>query len=142
MMATEGRLSVLCVEDSAQLAAALRIRLSKTADFAWAGWLADADSMALAVQRDRPTIVILDLDMPGKDPFEALRECTERCPSSRIVVFSGHVRPELIDRAFEAGAWGYVSKNDGQDALIAAIREVLGGTIARSPEVRAVEGHT
>lgn len=140
MMSVERRLSVLCVDDNAQLAAALRIRLASTGDLAWAGWLADADDLQTAVERDCPAVVILDLEMPGKDPFVALHECTRKCPSSRIVVYSAHVDRPRIDRAFEAGAWGFVSKNDGHEALLGGIHDVMEGRLAMSKEVRDILG--
>lgn len=138
--AAQDKLSVLCVDDNAQLAASLRIRLSADSSLAWAGWLSDAEGLCDTVARESPTIVILDLEMPGKDPLDALEECTARYPTTRIIVYSIHTDRERIDRAFGAGAWGYVSKNDGHEALLEGIRAVLGGEIAMSKDVRDASG--
>jgi DNA-binding NarL/FixJ family response regulator len=62
------------------------------------------------------------------------------CPEARAVMFSGHVRIDLIERAFAAGAWGYVSKIDGETALINAVRAVRNGEIALSAEARSLYG--
>jgi DNA-binding NarL/FixJ family response regulator len=61
----------------------------------------------------------------------------ELFPNMRVVILSGHVRRELIDRAIESGAWGYVSKHDGADAVVAAIRSVARGEFTLGPEVQA-----
>lgn len=76
------------------------------------------------------------LDMPGRDPFDALAELVERCPGSRVIIFTRHARRELIDRALDAGAWGYLSKNDGEEELVKALRLVAAGEFALGPEPR------
>jgi DNA-binding NarL/FixJ family response regulator len=72
-------------------------------------------------------VVLLDLDMPGPNPIEVLRELTVQSPDVRVIVLSGHVRRELIDRAIEAGAYGYLSKNDDGGVLVDSIRAVARG---------------
>jgi DNA-binding NarL/FixJ family response regulator len=47
------------------------------------------------------------------------------------------VRTDLIDRAVEAGAWGYVSKGEGAETIVSAIHEVLAGRFIMGPEVAA-----
>jgi DNA-binding NarL/FixJ family response regulator len=129
-------ISVLCVDDNPQLAEALHVKLDRTPGFRWGGWLPDAGGLVAESQRGHPALVVLDIDMPGRDPFDALKDMTRHCPDTRAVVFSGHVRPDLVEKAVAAGAWGYVSKNDGAEALIGALRAVAGGEFAFSREVR------
>ncbi len=57
---------------------------------------------------------------------------------ARAAVFSGQLPRKLVDRAMSTGAWGYVSKSDGEVSLVAAIRAVMAGEIAWSPEVESV----
>ena len=71
-----------------------------------------------------------------------MSELVRECPQARAIIFSGHVRRELIDRAIESGAWAYVSKNDGEDELLATIRRVVSGEFVLSSEVRATYDHT
>jgi DNA-binding NarL/FixJ family response regulator len=130
-------LTVVCVEDNPLVAEALRLKLSRHREFRWTGWADNADALLEKCKGACPSIIILDLDMPGKDPLEAAEELQDICPTSRVVVFTGHVRVELIDRAIDAGVWGYVAKSDGDDALIEAMCKVAEGEFAFSPEVRA-----
>lgn len=132
-------MTVLCVDDSPMVADALRAKLSRTAGFAWKGWLPEATQLITTIlDQGCPDIVLLDVDMPGKDPFKALAELVETCSSIRVVIFSGHVRRELIDRAVECGAWGYVSKNDGEESLISVLRSVARDEFALSPEASRI----
>ena len=132
------RRTILCVDDNRHVADALRVKIGQERTLEWLGWLPDATDLVAKVVAESPTIVLLDLDMPGRDPFEALAELSDIGTGTRTLVFSGHVRKELIDRAIEAGAWGYVSKSEGEEALLDAIEKVLGGEFTLSPEVRAV----
>lgn len=131
-----GLASVLCVDDTAEVAAALKVKLARVGGFRWCGWLASADGLVERAQRDCPSLVLLDMDMPGRDPFDALAELVERCPGSRVIIFTRHARRELIDRALDAGAWGYLSKNDGEEELVKALRLVAAGEFALGPEPR------
>jgi DNA-binding NarL/FixJ family response regulator len=133
-------LTVLCVDDNPSIADAVRIKLSRSRGLRFAGWLDSAAGLIDEARRQRPSLVLLDVDMPGPDPFAAVAELGRCCPGTRVVMFSGHVRSELVDRALESGAWGYVSKNDGEDELIGALESVGRGEVAFSGEVRATYG--
>lgn len=137
MNATPHKIGVLCVDDNPQVAEALKIKLSRTEPFEWKGWLPSADDLRDEALRMGPAVVLLDLDMPGRDPFDAAADMASKCPEARVVIFSGHVRAELVAKAFDAGVWGYVSKNDGEDELLKAMRKVAAGEVAMSPEVRS-----
>jgi two-component system response regulator DesR len=133
-------ISVLCVDDNDLVAGAVAAKLRMEGGFVWKGRLATADGLVATALRERPSVILLDIDMPGRDPLEAIQDLTEQGATSRVVIFSGHARPELLVRAIEAGAWGYVSKSDGEDALVEGIRSVASGEFALSPEVRAICG--
>lgn len=129
-------IGILCVDDNPRVAEALRMKFSRTGGFEWRGWMEDANRLLDRIEGDPSVVVLLDLDLPGRNPFEALTEVNERFPQARTVVFTGHVRKDFIERAIEAGAWGYVSKNDGEEALVEALRRVSEGEFVMSDEVR------
>lgn len=131
------KISVLCVDDNEHLAGALRIAFDRDGGFEWKGWISRADDLVATVRKTGSIVIVLDVDMPGLDPFEAIRALAAECPECRTVVFSGHVRHDLIDRALQSGAWGYIAKTDGERALLHAAVAVHSDEIAMSPEVRA-----
>jgi two-component system response regulator DesR len=126
---------VLCVDDNFLVAEGIKIKLSLAGGFEWLGQLADADDLVHQVRRTHPDVVLLDIDMPGKDAFAALEELRDEGLDTRVIMVSGHVRTELIDRAVEAGAWGYVSKGEGAEQIINAIHDVMNGKFVMGPEV-------
>lgn len=140
--ASEPSIAVLCVDDNTLLIEAVAAMLRSTPGFSFVGHLPSADRLTETARASRPAVVLLDLDMPGKDPFDAIRELSVAAPEVRIIIFSGHVRRDLLDRAIDAGAWGYVSKSDGELALLDGIRGVVGGEFALSPEVRMVSARS
>jgi DNA-binding NarL/FixJ family response regulator len=105
------------------------------------GHLSSADRLVETVNRVYPDIILLDVDMPGADPLEIARDLTERNPAVRVIVFSGHLSSDLIERAARSGAWGYISKGDGEGALLEGIHCVCAGGFALSPEAIAVLEH-
>lgn len=137
MVASDSKISVLCVDDNPDVAEALKLRLTREQRFRWLGWLPRADDLSQAVRQLCPAVVLLDLDMPGSDPFEAIADLARGCPQTRVVVFTGHVRLDLVDKALEAGAWGFASKNDGEQELLKVLKTVSRGEVVFSPEVKA-----
>jgi DNA-binding NarL/FixJ family response regulator len=131
----ERPIRVLCVDDNALVGQVVKSTLKRAGGFQWLGHLSDAGHLVEKARRDCPDIILLDIYMPGKDPVNAMKELAEACPHAKVVMFSGYVSNHLIDRAIEAGAWGYISKHD--ENLVPAIRRVAHGEFVMGPEVQA-----
>jgi DNA-binding NarL/FixJ family response regulator len=101
---------------------------------AWAGCARDAVELVARVDAAAADVVILDVDMPVRDTMEALAELTRLRPNVRVVMLSGHVRRDLIERALDKGAMGYISKIEEPGVIIEAVRAAARGEIALSPE--------
>jgi len=128
---------VLCVDDHAFLVEGLRARFALEPDLEYVGWLPSADDLLAEVERARPDVVLLDIEMPGPDSFEAMEDLRRRFPDIRTIILSAYVRDRYLESAVEAGAWGYLSKGDHPGNIVAGIRKVLQGDFALSPEVEA-----
>jgi DNA-binding NarL/FixJ family response regulator len=126
---------VLCVDDHAFLVEGLQSRLSMEGDIEIAGWLATASDLLDEVERTAVDIVLMDIDMPGTDPFEVIQDLARSRSDVRVIMLSAFVRDHYVDQALKAGAWGYVSKSDDPEAVIDAIRKVMRSEFAFSPIV-------
>jgi two-component system, NarL family, invasion response regulator UvrY len=126
---------VLCVDDNQALADAMEMKLAVEPGMRCVGKLGSADELTKAVQHLDAQVVLLDIEMPGRDTFEALRELLERQPQVRVIILSAHVRDEYIDAAVGAGAWGYLCKGDRPEDIVRAIRRVADGEFVLGPEV-------
>jgi len=124
---------VLFVDDDVRLRECWARILASQSDIELVGMLDRADELAETVERSRPNLVILDLTMPGLDPLEACRRVGETSPSTRIIIYSGMDDPELMDAAYDAGAWGFVDKLSAPDAILDVMRMVAEGAIGFQP---------
>jgi DNA-binding NarL/FixJ family response regulator len=129
-------ISLYCIDDNDFIAEALMRRLRDSTDLRWAGWSSSPDALVALLPDRAPDVLLLDIDIPGQDTFALVRRLTLEAPALRVIFFSGHVRASYIDRAFEAGAWGYASKNDDTAELLQGVRAVARGEVYLSPEAR------
>ena len=118
---------VLCVDDVPDVAAVIRLMVEAEADMECVGVLTKTDALVEEVRRLTPDVVVLDATMPGKDPFQALHEIRDTARDVATVMYSGHDDQALVDRAAEAGAWGWVGKHEDPRQLIQAVRDVAAG---------------
>ena len=72
-------------------------------------------------------LAIVDINLPGSDGLELLRELRRLHPQLPVLVVSAHDEEGFALRALKMGAAGYVSKQSAADVLTAAVRKVLGG---------------
>src|SRR5262245_53001407 len=96
---TGSRPGVLVVDDNDLLGEAVERWLSKSQRVRWLGWTSDAPLLPGLIAERRPDVVLLDVDIPGVDTFALVRRVSTEFPSVRIVMLTGHVRREYIDRA-------------------------------------------
>ncbi len=135
---TESRpIRVLCVDDHAFLVAGLRARLDIEPGMEFVGHRETADDLVAHVRRTKADVVLMDIEMPGADVFEAIHDLRHRCPDVRAILLSAHVRDQYLDSAFSSGAWGYLTKGDSPDEVIDGIRRVALGESVVSPDVMA-----
>jgi len=126
---------VLCVDDNEMVGESVQAMLEEEGGFEWCGQLYDANDLVETAEREQPDIILLDIDMPGKDAFEALDELSIVCPESRVLMLSVHTNSDYVNRAFEVGAWGYLSKSGGARAIVDGVRQVMRGEVVRGPDV-------
>jgi DNA-binding NarL/FixJ family response regulator len=134
-MIRSDRTRVLCVDDHEFLADGLKARLALTDDLEFVGWMPTAEGLLGKLKETGAHVVLLDLEMPGPDPFEAIEDVRRRFPDTKVLVLSAHVRDHYFESAVAAGAWGYLSKGDKPEFLVDAIRKAARGEFVFSPEV-------
>lgn len=91
-----------------------------------------ADHTALMVcadQHDNADLVLMDLSMPGAEPFDSLRALLSSHPTFLVVVLSASEENSHMRRALDAGAMGYIPKRESSSIMLSALRLVLAGGI-------------
>lgn len=92
--------------------------------------LGEAGTGAAAIElvtEHEPPIALVDLGLPDIDGFEVTRRIADAGCRTRVIVVSGRISTDLVQQAFDAGAWGYVSKVSSVELLPDAIDAVLEG---------------
>jgi NarL family two-component system response regulator LiaR len=74
-----------------------------------------------------PDVILMDLEMPGKDGVEAAREILHQNPRSRILVLTSFSDNRRISAIIQAGALGYITKTSSPEELLRAIRQIYRG---------------
>ena len=128
---------VMCVDDNQLVADALQRRVDMDSRFEWAGWVARTHELADHVTRAKPNVLLLDIDMPGPDPFAKVQEISRSFPDLRVLMFSAYINLDFIDRAVASGAWGYVSKNESMHEVLDAIARAAAGEFVFTTEILA-----
>lgn len=99
------------------------------------GEAADGLAALRLVERLRPTLILLDLMLPGLSGFEVLRQIPARAPGVRAVIFSVYDNPACVFDALRGGALGYVRKDSPPSELVRALREAAAGRRYFAPPV-------
>lgn len=80
-----------------------------------------------AVIREKPDLVVLDLNMPGYDGLQCLEKIKQGFPQVKVLVLSNYSQPDLINKIKKMQADGYLTKNSSANELRNAIGRVLSG---------------
>jgi DNA-binding NarL/FixJ family response regulator len=128
---------VVLADDHGLVRELLREKLTLSSDFEVVEAVADADAALAAAVRHTPDVVVLDVDMPGRDAFEVARAIRTSMARTAVMFLSSHATDNFISMALAAGARGYVLKTAGTTEIAKAVRDVAAGGVAFAPEVQA-----
>lgn len=115
------RVRVLIVDDTPQVRRDLRQLLELTGEMEIVGEAANGQDAIRLTAELVPDAIVMDLEMPGMDGYEATRQIKVYRQAPRVVILSVHAGPEERQRAQAAGADGFVMKGNNYEVLVNAI---------------------
>ncbi|MBN1510738.1 MAG: response regulator transcription factor [Phycisphaerae bacterium] len=130
-------LRILIADDHAMMRGALAKWLEDVDNVQVVDAVSNADDALSVAVRERPDIVLMDIDMPGLGCFSAARSITAQSPETSIIFVSAFYHDRYIEQALAVEAAGYVTKSEPPDKLIDAIQTVAAGGVYFSPEVQS-----
>jgi two-component system response regulator NreC len=98
----------------------------------------DADSAVALLRDTQVDLAIVDISLPGTSGIELVKLIRDMQPNLPVLVMSMHDEALYSDRAFRAGAKGYVMKQEATEKLLAAIRKILNGGVYVSDRMQTV----
>ncbi|MCX7693553.1 MAG: response regulator transcription factor, partial [Tepidimonas taiwanensis] len=117
---------VLC-DDHAVVRRGVRDTLMEATDIRVVG---EADSYPMlreVLRREKPDVLLLDVDLPGRSGLEILAVLQEEGNPVRTVMVSMYPEDQYAVRAFRAGAAGYLNKASAPEKLVDAVSQVIAG---------------
>ena len=131
-------LKVVVVDDHPMWRDGVRADLEADGRARIVGEAADAEEAVTVTKRERPDLVLLDLNMPGLPGMVAIRRIAERLPGIRMLVLSASAAEPDVLEAVKAGASGYLLKSATGTELVEAVHQVAAGEPVFSASLAAL----
>jgi DNA-binding NarL/FixJ family response regulator len=128
---------VLIVDDHPMTRAGLVHVINHQPDLMVCGEAESAAQVLDILDSSRPDLLLIDITLPGKSGLELIKDVKAMKPELVMLVVSMHDESLYADRVLRAGARGYITKHEGGEKLMEAIRHVLSGKIYVSESMSA-----
>jgi len=128
-------ITVLLVDDHAVVREGYRRLLERQGDISVIGEAGTALQAHESFVALDPSIVVMDITLPGPSGIEAMRKLLAHEPLARVLIFSMHEEAIFARRALQGGAFGYLTKASAPDVLVEAVRTVAQGRKYLSADV-------
>jgi NarL family two-component system response regulator LiaR len=132
---SESTIRVLLVDDHSVVRKGLSALLAREPGVEVVGEADDGEQAVRAVDRLRPDVILMDLEMPGMGGMEATRQISEKHPTSRVVILTSHAAEEDVFPALKAGAQGYLLKHSAPEDVLRAIQQAHRGETVLHPAI-------
>jgi two-component system invasion response regulator UvrY len=96
---------------------------------------ADAEGGQAVFFAWKPDVAVIDLNLPGLSGLEVCRRIRARDETAKIIIFTMNDDPVFAARAIEAGAKGYIAKNDDPSLFVTAVKQVARGGVYLHPDM-------
>lgn len=124
---------VFLVDDHQLMRDSLRALLEQQPNMEVVGEAADGPAAVRRVRQCRPDVVVMDIGLPGLSGIEVTRRVVADIPDIRVLGLSVHSDRRYVSDMLEAGASGYVLKDDAFEDLVVAVKAVAGNETYLSP---------
>jgi DNA-binding NarL/FixJ family response regulator len=128
---------ILIVDDHPMTRSGLTHLINHQSDTEVCGEAENAAQALDLLATSQPDLIMIDITLPGKSGLELIKDVKAIRPDLAILVVSMHDESLYADRVLRAGARGYITKHEGGDKLMGAIRHVLNGKIYVSESMSA-----
>src|SRR5690242_11727276 len=135
----QGTISIVIADDHTVMRSGLRMLLEAEQDLEVVAEAGDVDETIRKLKAYKPSVLLVDLHMPGGPSLQFIPEMRDASPGTRIVVLTMQNSPGFVREALRAGALGYVTKEAADAEVVEAVRlaaadqPYLGARLATAP---------
>jgi two-component system, NarL family, response regulator NreC len=130
-------ISIVLADDHVVVRSALRLLLEAEPDIQVVAEAGDSETAIRYVSGHRPTVLILDLNMPGGSGLQAIPTIRDQAPDTQIVVLTMQDETAFAREALQAGVLAYILKEAASEELVKAVRMAAAGRTYLQPELGA-----
>jgi two-component system, NarL family, response regulator NreC len=130
-------ITIVLADDHEIVRSGIRMVLEAQPDMTVVAEAGDGDDAIRYALGHKPTILVLDLNMPNVSGLDAIPKIEKASPETKIIVLTMQAEPAFARQALQSGAGGYVVKQSAASELVGAIRAVLRGDTYINPSLGA-----
>ena len=127
------KIRVLLVDDHEIVRLGLMTLINDQENMEVVGEAGAAGEAVKSVEQLHPDVVLMDIRMPGEGGIVATRDITAKFPQTKVVMLTSFADDDLVMRAIQAGAVGYVLKQVGNEELLRAVAAAARGEALLDP---------
>lgn len=131
-MSSGAPIRIFIVDDHPLVREWLSNLLNQSDNLTVSGQAETASSGYAAMLLDPPDVAIVDLSLQSSSGLDLIKNLSDQLPAIQVVVLSMHEEMFYVERAFRAGAKGYVTKRESTEQIVEAVREVAAGRVFAS----------
>ena len=123
----DNKIKIIIADDHAIVREGLKQIVAEEKDMLVCGEAENASDLMELLNKEQWSIVVLDINMPGKSGLEALKDIKQIYPNLPVLILSMFSEDQYGLRAIKAGASGYLKKVSAPTELVVAIRKIVSG---------------
>lgn len=128
-------IKVAVVEDDEGIRSSLAELVRRDPDLQLCGTYANGESAVKEIPTTRPNVVLMDINLPGMNGVECVRQLKDGVPSVQFLMLTVYEDNDSLFNSLRAGASGYLLKRTASTRLLEAIRDVYNGGSPMTPQL-------
>ncbi|HMV10038.1 MAG TPA: response regulator transcription factor [Cyclobacteriaceae bacterium] len=126
---------VVIIEDDQEIRESFNLIVNSSQRFAVVGAYGNCEDAIAALNRDKPEIVLMDIELPGMNGIKGTQIIRDKNSSTEIIMVTVYEDSDLVFEALKAGASGYITKSANYTELLSALEEIVRGGAPMSSRI-------
>lgn len=126
---------VVIIEDDQEIRESFNLIVNSSQRFTVVGAYGNCEDAIAALNRDKPEIVLMDIELPGMNGIKGTQIIRDKSNSTEIIMVTVYEDSDLVFEALKAGASGYITKSANYTELLSALEEIVRGGAPMSSRI-------